>query len=200
MPPSIAHFLAHAQRYAETVEPAIRFLQRRDPTWRCASSGARSCRKVRDLLRCRAARSTWPRRSARSAPPSRRATSRASTWMTWPMYGATASIRASNWRATASSSRPARPVRSAARGARRRAHARRRSARRASRASCSPRTQPDVVAITAPFPGNVYGAFRMARAIRAAAPEHEAGARRRLGEHRAARACASRACSTTSTT
>ena len=32
MPPSIAHFLAHAERYAETVEPAIRFLQRRDPS------------------------------------------------------------------------------------------------------------------------------------------------------------------------
>ena len=32
MPPSIAHFLAHAERYVETVEPAIRFLQRRDPS------------------------------------------------------------------------------------------------------------------------------------------------------------------------
>src|SRR6478735_1577761 len=29
MPPSIAHFLATADRYATTVEPAIRFLQRR---------------------------------------------------------------------------------------------------------------------------------------------------------------------------
>ncbi len=32
MPPSIAHFLEHAERYVETVEPAIRFLQRRDPS------------------------------------------------------------------------------------------------------------------------------------------------------------------------
>ena len=31
--------------------------------------------------------------------------------------------------------------------------------------------RPDVVAITAPFPGNVYGAFRMARTIRAEAPD-----------------------------
>jgi hypothetical protein len=31
--------------------------------------------------------------------------------------------------------------------------------------------QPDIVAITAPFPGNVYGAFRMARTIRSAAPD-----------------------------
>lgn len=30
--------------------------------------------------------------------------------------------------------------------------------------------RPDVVAITAPFPGNVYGAFRMARTIRATSP------------------------------
>jgi len=30
--------------------------------------------------------------------------------------------------------------------------------------------QPDVVAVTAPFPGNVYGAFRMARTIREVAP------------------------------
>ena len=29
---------------------------------------------------------------------------------------------------------------------------------------------PDLVALTVPFPGNVYGAFRMARAMRAAAP------------------------------
>jgi Radical SAM superfamily len=31
--------------------------------------------------------------------------------------------------------------------------------------------QPDVVALTTPFPGNVYGAFRMARAIRTAYPK-----------------------------
>ena len=30
VPPSIAHFLDHAERYAETVEPTIRFLQRRN--------------------------------------------------------------------------------------------------------------------------------------------------------------------------
>src|SRR6185312_2715693 len=30
---------------------------------------------------------------------------------------------------------------------------------------------PDVVAITVPFPGNVYGAFRMAQTIRDVAPD-----------------------------
>src|SRR5204863_479695 len=33
VPPSIAHFLKHAKRYADTVGPAIRFLQRRDPSF-----------------------------------------------------------------------------------------------------------------------------------------------------------------------
>src|SRR5215469_14732419 len=32
VPPSIAHFLSHAERYIDTVEPAIRFLQRRNPS------------------------------------------------------------------------------------------------------------------------------------------------------------------------
>src|SRR4029434_11186731 len=32
VPAAIAHFLGEAERYAETVEPAIRFLQRRDPS------------------------------------------------------------------------------------------------------------------------------------------------------------------------
>src|SRR5277367_3390404 len=31
-PPPIAHFLAHSGRYVDTVEPAIRFLQGRDPS------------------------------------------------------------------------------------------------------------------------------------------------------------------------
>jgi radical SAM superfamily enzyme YgiQ (UPF0313 family) len=33
--------------------------------------------------------------------------------------------------------------------------------------------EPDVVAVTAPFPGNVYGAFRMARTIREVAPDSQ---------------------------
>ena len=49
-------------------------------------------------------------------------------------------------------------------------------------------TQPDLVRLTVPFPGNVYGAFRIAQAIKAARPRiaHRAG--RRLRQHRAARA------------
>src|SRR2546430_17714101 len=32
VPPSIAHFLKHVKLYVDTVGPAIRFLQRRDPS------------------------------------------------------------------------------------------------------------------------------------------------------------------------
>jgi hypothetical protein len=32
VPPSIAHFLGHAERYIDTVEPTIRFLQSRNPS------------------------------------------------------------------------------------------------------------------------------------------------------------------------
>ena len=59
--------------------------------------------------------------------------------------------------------------------------------------------QPDVVGLTAPFPGNVYGAFRMARAIRAAAPARRSCSAAAGSTPSCAR-CASRACSTTSTT
>jgi hypothetical protein len=31
IPPSIAHFLTNAESYIDTVEPTVRFLQRRDP-------------------------------------------------------------------------------------------------------------------------------------------------------------------------
>jgi radical SAM superfamily enzyme YgiQ (UPF0313 family) len=44
-------------------------------------------------------------------------------------------------------------------------------------AELAARHRPDLVGITAPFPGNVYGAFRLARAVKRAAP----GARTALG-------------------
>ncbi len=173
MPPSIAHFLAHAPRYVETVEPAIRFLQRRDPSLRAADRRAHvPARGPRFALPPRAARratSTWPGRSARSAPRSRRATSRASI----------VDDLADVWRVGHRSALRARALRRAARGQRAdvRSVARRRStpSRRSSTKTLDELTrelvaahQPDVVGMTAPFPGNVYGAFRMARAIRAA--------------------------------
>ena len=46
----------------------------------------------------------------------------------------------------------------------------------------------DLVLVSAPFPGSVYGAFRIAQAIKAQSPDDRHRARRRLREHRVARA------------
>ena len=90
-------------------------------------------------------------------------------------------------------------LRSAARRARRRRRRWSTGCSTSSRASCVARHRPDVVGLTVPFPGNVYGALRIARASKAERPATQRRARRRLRQHRAARARATRACSTTST-
>ena len=46
--------------------------------------------------------------------------------------------------------------------------------------------RPDLVGLTVPFPGNVYGAFRIARAVKAVVAVDAHRARRRLRQHRAA--------------
>src|SRR5688572_3707 len=45
VPPEITHFRAPAQPYSETVEPAIRFLQRRDPSLAFRTVGRASLRE-----------------------------------------------------------------------------------------------------------------------------------------------------------
>ena len=107
MPPSIKHFLAHAERYADTVEPAIRFLQRRDPSLAFRIVGPRLSSR-RAALRAGARRADSSPRSARWARPSRRVISPACTSTISPTSGVTASIRASSWRVTASDSPRAR--------------------------------------------------------------------------------------------
>ena len=110
MPAPIAHFLEHAGRYVETVEPAVRFLQRRDPSLalRIAGrgflpEGPRFAHLGPAPVSGSASRtsSSWLR-LAPSAPPSRRATLRVSTSMISPMSGGSGSTRASSWHATAS--------------------------------------------------------------------------------------------------
>ena len=91
-------------------------------------------------------------------------------------------------------------VRSAARSARRRADAGRRNARRRSRANWSPTQRPDIVGVTAPFPGNVYGAFRMARSDPRRCARKRRSCSAAAGSTRSCARCAIRACSTTSTT
>jgi radical SAM superfamily enzyme YgiQ (UPF0313 family) len=172
-PPCIAHFLAHAERYVTTVGPVIRFLQRRDPSLALRIVG-------RELL------PEGPR-FAHLQPATTLDDQLASAFGT---LGTTEQARylaslyvddlADVWRIGID------PRFELARYGERLA---------ASAPSFDPLQdaldneptlvdstldeiarelvtlhRPDVVGVSAPFPGNVYGAFRMARAMRAAAP------------------------------
>jgi hypothetical protein len=178
MPPSIAHFLNKAKTYADTVEPAVRFLQRRDPSLAFRIVG-------------RALLPEGPRFQHLSPPSSAEqgASFDEQLLNAFGTLGTTERARylaslfvddlADVWRLGID------PRFELARYGERLA---------ASAASFDPlraalngeptlvdtalddltrelvRQTPDVVALTAPFPGNVYGAFRMARTIRAASP------------------------------
>ena len=175
-PPSIAQFLAHSERYVDTVGPAIRFLQGRDPSLALRIVG-------------RAFLPEGPRFKHLSPPPTaEHAVPNEQLVSAFGTLGSTEQARylaslyvddlADVWRDGID------PRFEFARYGERLA---------ASAASFDPlhaaltqeptlvdttldeltlelitAKQPDVVAVTAPFPGNVYGAFRMARAIRAA--------------------------------
>jgi radical SAM superfamily enzyme YgiQ (UPF0313 family) len=178
VPPSIAHFLKHAKRYVDTVGPAIRFLQRRDPSLAFRIVG-------------RAFLPEGPRFEHLSPPPTgEHAAFDEQLLSAFGTLGTTEQARylaslyiddlADVWRVGID------PRFELARYGERLA---------ASATSFEPlhealaaeptlvdttldeltreliRQPPDVVAMTAPFPGNVYGAFRMARTIRAAAPK-----------------------------
>lgn len=169
MPPAIAHFLKHAGRYAETVEPAIRFLQRRDPSLAFRIIG----------------------RAFLPEGPRFEQTLDEQMLAAFGNLGTTEQARylaslyvddlADVWRIGID------PRFELARYGERLA---------ASSATFDPLHEaldaeptlvdttldditreliathnPDVVAITAPFPGNVYGAFRMARTVRAVSPD-----------------------------
>ena len=177
VPPSIAHFLKHAKRYVDTVGPAIRFLQRRDPSLAFRIVG-------------RAFLPEGPRFEHLSPPPTgEHAAFDEQLLSAFGTLGTTEQARylaslyiddlADVWRVgidprfelarygerLAASATSFEPLHEAL----------------ASEPTLVDTTldeltrelitqPPDVVAVTAPFPGNVYGAFRMARTIRAAAP------------------------------
>ncbi len=177
IPPSIAHFLAHAEGYIDTVEPTIRFLQRRNPSLALRIVG-------------RAFLPEGPR-FAQLSPPTlgESAAPDEQLLAAFGALGTTEQARhlaslyiddlADVWRIGID------PRFDLARYGERLA---------ASAASFDPlhaaltgeptlvdtaldeltrelvEQRPDVVAITAPFPGNVYGAFRMAQTIREVAP------------------------------
>jgi radical SAM superfamily enzyme YgiQ (UPF0313 family) len=178
VPPTIAHFLKYAKRYLDTVEPTIRFLQRRDPTL--------AFRIVR-----RAYLPEGPRFEHLSPPPTgEHAAVDEQLQSAFGTLGTTEQARylaslyiddlADVWRigidprfelarygerlaASATSFEPL--------------HEALRAEPTLIDITLDELTRelvaqpPDVIAVTTPFPGNVYGAFRMARTIRAAAPK-----------------------------
>jgi radical SAM superfamily enzyme YgiQ (UPF0313 family) len=179
MPPSIKHFLEYSEHYANTVEPAIRFLQRRDPSLAFRIGG-------RTYL------PEGPRFAHLSPPPgSEDAAFDEQLLSAFGTLGTTEQARylaslfvddlADVWRdgidprfelarygeRLAASSATFDPLHEALNGEPTLVDA---SLDDITRELVAAKL-PDVVAITAPFPGNVYGAFRMARTIRALAPK-----------------------------
>jgi hypothetical protein len=198
IPPSIAHFLTHAERYIDTVEPTIRFLQRRNPSLALRIVG-------------RAFLPEGPRFGHLSpVPPDEPTGPDEQLLSAFGALGTTEQARhlaslyiddlADVWRVgidprfelaryaerLAASAPSFDPLHEALTGeptlidktldeltrelmAQGPDAARPDAARpNAARPNAA---RPDVVAITAPFPGNVYGAFRMARTIREVAPD-----------------------------
>jgi hypothetical protein len=179
VPPSIAHFLAQAPRYVDTVEPAIRFLQRRDPSLALRIVG-------RSFL------PEGPRFRHLSPPPGvGDAAPDEQLAAAFGVLGTTEQARylaslyvddlADVWREgidprfelarygerLASSAPSFDPLLEALEGEPTLVDA----TLDAITCELLAERRPDVVAVTAPFPGNVYGAFRMARTIRAVAPQ-----------------------------
>ena len=178
IPPSIAHFLTQAERYIDTIEPTIRFLQSRNPS-------------LAHRIVTRGFLPEGPRFEPISPLPSGEPAAAGDRLLAaFGALGTTEQARhlvslyvddlADVWRVGID------PRFELARYGERLA---------ASAASFDPlhealtgeptlvdttldelttelvAQRPDVVAVTAPFPGNVYGAFRMARTIRRASPD-----------------------------
>jgi len=179
VPPSIAHFLANADRYIDTVGPAIRFLQGRDPSLAFRIIG-------------RAFLPEGPRFQHLNPPPAAEHAALDERLLSaFGTLGSTEQARylaslyvddlADVWRLgidprfefarygerLAASAASFDPLHQALTGRRTLIDATLDELTLALIGS----PQPDIVALTAPFPGNVYGAFRMARAIRAASPK-----------------------------
>jgi radical SAM superfamily enzyme YgiQ (UPF0313 family) len=178
VPATVANFLGQAERYVDAVEPAIRFLQRRDPSLALRIVGRAFLPEGPRFAHLR------PPLSTEHAEPDEHLSSAFGTLGTTEQARYLASLfiddLADVWRDGIDP--------------------RFELARYAERLAASSATfdaldaglnepptliaatldeltrelvaaeRPDVVAVTAPFPGNVYGAFRMARTIRSVAP------------------------------
>jgi len=168
IPPPIAHFLEHADRYAETVEPAIRFLQRRDPSlaFRIVGraflpEGPRFAQVQHEQIQ-EAFGALGTTEQARYLA-SLYVDDLADVWC----LGVDPRFELARYgEKLAASSATFDPLHEALTGDPTIVDETLDGLTRDLLAE----QKPDIVCVTAPFPGNVYGAFRMARTIRAAAP------------------------------
>jgi radical SAM superfamily enzyme YgiQ (UPF0313 family) len=168
MPASIKHFLANADRYAATAGPAIRFLQRRDPSlaFRIVGraflpEGPRFAQALEENIQS----------AFGNLGTTEQARYLASLYVddladVWSLGIDPRFELARYGERLAASSASFDPLHEALTAEPTLVD----STLDALTRDLITAQRPDVVAITAPFPGNVYGAFRMARAIRAAAP------------------------------
>jgi hypothetical protein len=167
-PASITHFLEHAARYVETVEPAIRFLQHRDPTLALRIVGRGflpegprfAALDEEALLEAFGALGTTEQ--ARYLA-SLFVDDLADVWR----IGIDPRFELARYGEKLAASAPSfDPLHAALTGDSTLIDEALDDITR----NLLTTHAPDVVAITAPFPGNVYGAFRMAQVFRAAAP------------------------------
>jgi hypothetical protein len=167
-PAAITHFLEHTSRYIETVEPAIRFLQHRDPTLALRIVGRGflpegprfAALDEEALLEAFGALGTTEQ--ARYLA-SLFVDDLADVWR----IGIDPCFELARYGEKLAASAPSfDPLHAALTGESTLIDEALDDITRDLLATHTP----DVVAITAPFPGNVYGAFRMAQVFRAAAP------------------------------
>jgi len=169
VPPPIAHFLAHAERYAETVDPAIRFLQRRDPSLAFRIVGRAF---LPEGPRFEQALDEQIHSAFGALGTTEQARYLASLYVddladVW-RDGIDPRFELARYgEKLAASSATFDPLQDALTGEPTIVDETLDALTRELIAG----KQPDVIAITAPFPGNVYGAFRMARTIRAWNPK-----------------------------
>lgn len=168
MPPSLAHFMANSERYADTVEPVIRFLQRRDPSLAFRIVGRAW---LPEGPRFESALDENLQAAFGGLGTTEQARYLASLYVddladVWRI-GIDPHFELARYaERLASSAASFDPLQEALNSAPTLVD----EALDEITRELSDAHRPDVVAITAPFPGNVYGAFRMAREFRAALP------------------------------
>ena len=173
MPPSIANFLTNARRYAAAVEPAIRFLQGRDPSVALRIVGREFLPEGPRFAQLASGASgdeplAWAFGSLGTTDQARYLASLyvddlADVWRD----GIDPKFELARYGERLAASAPAfEPLQAALDSEPTLVD----EALEELTRELVARHQPDVVGMSAPFPGNVYGAFRMAKAIRIAAP------------------------------